>query len=315
LFSIAIPAIKAIYFEEALQSILNQTYKNYEIIICDYSKTNDIFNIYSKYQNDERIRYYKLVSKGIIEDWNRCIDYATKEYFILFSDDDIYEKNFLETVEKYIKKYPQVSIFNVRARIIDDFGKQKQICANAAEYENVLDFIWHRFKGYRFQYAADFIVKTEKLKQIGGFIPFPDAWYSDDATWFTLADENGIVHIPDILFNYRDSRATISQTGKLVNKIIGLNQFEIWIERFLQNKKITDEKEISIYNDILKIKNYRFVTIVGNILSIGIENKKYFGFVIIILRWIKTKKYSKHVNLQSLFWAFALYYKKLRNSQ
>lgn len=309
MFSIAIPAIKSDYFEKALVSLLNQTYKDFEIIICDYSNNDNIKYIVNKF-NDSRIKYHKLNSEGIIKDWNRCLEFATREYFILFSDDDIYSSKLLETVRRYIDKYPDANIFRVRTKIIDENDNPKQITSNAAEKENVIDFIWHRFKGYRMHFAGDFIVKTDVLRKIGGFIPFPDAWYTDDATWMKIANINGIINIPDILFYYRDSNVTVSQTGKIYNKIKGLNEFEQWFDNFLKNEVEINDSNKDIYQDLLQIKEYRFNTLVGNILSSGLNRNKVLDIWEIIKRYLKNRKYSKYVNMKSLLWAILLQLKK-----
>jgi len=309
LFSIGIPAIKANYFESALKSLINQTFKDFEIILCDYSKNDEIKKVVEKY-NDSRIKYYKFESNGIIKDWNRCLEFSNREYFVLFSDDDIYSPIFLETVKKFIEKYPNNNIFKVRTKIINENDKLKQITTNAAEYESAVDFIWHRFKSYRMQFAGDFIVKTETLKKIGGFIPFPDAWYTDDATWFKIANINGIINIPMTLFYYRDSNITVSQSGKIEKKIHGLNEFEIWFNDFLQTELVINKDEKDILEDLLKIKNQRFITITGNILSSGLYSNKIIDIFKILVRYLKSKKLSKHINKKSLLWAILLRLKK-----
>jgi hypothetical protein len=48
-------------------------------------------------------------------------------------------------------------------------------------------------------YLSDFVVKTESLKEINGFIDFPDGWGSDEFTWFKIAMNGGIAYTPSVL--------------------------------------------------------------------------------------------------------------------
>ena len=104
-YSFVLPAYKAKYLTEALDSIVNQTYTDFELIIVNDASPEDIDSIVGSY-NDKRIQYYKnlenMGGKDLVAQWNYSISYAKGEYLILASDDDIYSLEYLEKMDKIV---------------------------------------------------------------------------------------------------------------------------------------------------------------------------------------------------------------------
>ena len=92
-YSFILPAYKARFFREALDSILSQTNKDFDLIIVNDASPEDLDSIVRSY-NDSRIRYYvnekNIGGKDLVAQWNHCLEYAKGEYVILASDDDVY---------------------------------------------------------------------------------------------------------------------------------------------------------------------------------------------------------------------------------
>ena len=157
--SIVLPAYKKRFLANSIQSILNQTYKNYELIIVNDCSPEDLDSICNSFV-DDRIQYYKnsnnMGGKDLIKCWNHCIQYATGEYLILASDDDIYEEEFLETIVELSQKRPEVNFEDIKEfvsksydhEVIDEveinikyegyIKKQEKEAEKMLEYENVL---------------------------------------------------------------------------------------------------------------------------------------------------------------------------------
>ena len=94
-FSILVPLYNTNldYLEVLIQSILNQTYSNWEICLADGSNenSNQISKFCNQYvQQDKRIKYKKLEKNlGISENTNQCANMATGDYFVLCDHDDV----------------------------------------------------------------------------------------------------------------------------------------------------------------------------------------------------------------------------------
>ena len=104
-YSFLLPAYKARFFREALDSILAQSYKDFELIIVNDASPEDLDSIVKGY-NDPRIRYYvnekNIGGKDLVAQWNHCLEYANGEYVILASDDDVYSPLYLEKMDELV---------------------------------------------------------------------------------------------------------------------------------------------------------------------------------------------------------------------
>ena len=108
LVSILIPTYnRELFIGEAIESAINQKYKNLEIIIvdnCSKDNTNEIINNYLKLDN--RIIYYKNNENiGPVLNWNKCIDLASGEYVKILWSDDLIDDNFIfDTISVFSDK-------------------------------------------------------------------------------------------------------------------------------------------------------------------------------------------------------------------
>jgi glycosyltransferase involved in cell wall biosynthesis len=253
--SIGLPAFKARYLHEAVESVLNQTYKDFELIIVNDDSPENVEEIVFKF-DDERIKYYKndenLGKYSVVKSWNRCLDYANGEYFVLFSDDDVYHPDFLLEMIKLAEKYSELDVFHCRVKIIDKDGGTVSYAPTCPEYEDLVNFMWHRVSGYRVQYVTDFLCRTKALVAIGGFYDLPLAWGSDDVTWYQLAKEKGIAYSSKILCYWRWSGANISSIGDVNQRIMASNLRSEFIESFI-NTIDNSKHDEHILNDLQKI--------------------------------------------------------------
>ena len=107
-YSFVLPAYKSQFLKESIDSILAQSYKDFELIIVDDASPDDIGGLVSLY-DDARIRYYRneenIGGTNLVAQWNHSIEYANGDWIILATDDDIYENAFLETADMLLGKY------------------------------------------------------------------------------------------------------------------------------------------------------------------------------------------------------------------
>ena len=240
LVSFVLPAYKANYLREAIQSILNQKYTNFELIIVNDASPQNIEDIVFSF-NDKRIKYYKndenIGGGDLVKNWNLCISYAQGDFIVLASDDDLYMPGYLETMIDLYNRYPHVDLYHCRIRYIDFKGDFIAYSQPAAEYETTSDFIYQRLFYNRKQAAPEFMFKKKAIERIGGFVDFPIAWYSDDATWNALSI-NGVAYSSIPLLNFRLSGLNLS-TFKIKprEKLLALKMYKKWIVVFLKNVK------------------------------------------------------------------------------
>jgi glycosyltransferase involved in cell wall biosynthesis len=98
LVSVGIPTYNRAdgYLKEAIQSVLNQTYPNLEIIVSDNCSSDDTGTVVKAF-NDSRIRYHRHdVNIGPNNNFNFCLDQAQGAYFLLLHDDDLIDPDFFQ---------------------------------------------------------------------------------------------------------------------------------------------------------------------------------------------------------------------------
>ena len=88
--SVCLPTYNgADYIEEALRSILNQTYQDFELVIVDDGSTDATLDIVQSF-SDSRIRLYRNPERlGIPANWNRCLELVSGECVCIFHQDDV----------------------------------------------------------------------------------------------------------------------------------------------------------------------------------------------------------------------------------
>lgn len=99
--SICIPTYNgAQYLEACLDSVLNQTYKNIEILVVDDGSTDATLAILERYAaSDQRIRLVRNEHNlGLVGNWNRCIEQAQGEWIKFLFQDDLLDSKCLEAM-------------------------------------------------------------------------------------------------------------------------------------------------------------------------------------------------------------------------
>lgn len=239
-YSFVLPAYKVHFFKEAIDSILTQTYKDFELIIVNDASPENLGSIVKQY-DDPRIRYYvnekNIGGKDLVAQWNHCLEYALGDYVILASDDDVYHPEYLEKMDVLVDKYPEVNVFRPRIQRINNKGDIIHIESYTKEYTTCLEFAYAWTNGYIRSGIPFYLFKKDALKEIGGFVNFPLAWYSDDATVLSLI-ENGIAISSEILFSFRHSGESISthrnDSNTLKQKLNATDIFYKWYDGFLK---------------------------------------------------------------------------------
>lgn len=115
-FSIVIPVYNVEnYLNKCLDSILNQTYKDYEVIIVNDGSTDNSLSIIENYESKfKNIDIINQENRGLSVARNEGIKKVNGEYFILIDSDDYIENNLLEELNKSIKNTPDLVRFQMR---------------------------------------------------------------------------------------------------------------------------------------------------------------------------------------------------------
>ncbi len=126
LVSFCIPTFnRAAHLGETLDSALNQTEKNFEIIVVDDASTDSTEKVVKGF-TDPRIRYFKNNKNlGVPKNYNYVFSLAKGEYLCLLEDHDLLDPGYLEELLSLFKSHPELSFAFCSIAMIDQNGKKK----------------------------------------------------------------------------------------------------------------------------------------------------------------------------------------------
>lgn len=150
-FSVIIPTYNRCYILwRAIQSILNQTYPFFELLIIDDASCDDTEKLVKQF-SDPRIRYFKLKKNiGPSAARNYGLGKARGEYIAYLDSDNVWHKEFLEVMYNGFKKYPdKILLFckkNYRLTLVDKQGKEQSVRDEFSGHKKYFDLkrLWHR---------------------------------------------------------------------------------------------------------------------------------------------------------------------------
>lgn len=236
-FSILLPTYKLNYLQECIDSILAQTYSNWELVIVNDASPEDIESIIQKY-TDTRIRYYRNAqnfgAKRLVKQWNHCLSLAKGEYVICMGDDDMLAPHCLETYAQLIADYPEVAILHGQTDIIDQYGQPVKHTPVRPAWESAMSLLYNRTYHYFHQFIGDFCYEKEALQAGGGFYDLPYAWGSDNISAVRAAEKAGIANTEEVVFYYRDNGESITRSTHTWGKLRAIWLEAFWVRRFLQ---------------------------------------------------------------------------------
>jgi len=124
LVSVIMPAYNAEkYIGSAIESILNQTYVNWELIIVEDCSTDHTLNVIKSYWDSRIMLLQNESNRGISYATNRGLDHASGKYIALLDDDDIAAARRLEIQVDFLEKHEEMDILGGRSDDIDKEGK------------------------------------------------------------------------------------------------------------------------------------------------------------------------------------------------
>ena len=245
--SVIMPAYNAERFiKEAIESILDQTHKDWELLILDDASSDDTLEIASSY-DDPRISIFKNDSnQGYLKSCNRLFELATGEYLTFLDADDTCSS---ERIEKCIGAIENRHIDFVTT----DFSKfskggKTEECKPEIDYEKVATDWYY----YPTVCCATIFVKSNLINQIGGYDLAFDRMGAEDYHWlFRLSRKGNGVHLPINLYNYRQHESQIRNQTNPANFIA--HDFDIAIRKSL----IKAGRDLLIESNGLQLKQVK----------------------------------------------------------
>lgn len=206
-FSIIVPVYNVEkYLDECLNSILNQSFKDYEVIVVNDGSTDNSYEILKKYKKNEKINIYTQNNHGLSYTRNVGVKKAKGDYLVFIDSDDYIEKDYLLKISKVIDLKPEV-IKNEFTILDSDLHRIDNYICDITSAQSVLKDLINR--KITFEPACMYVVNREFWK-LNNF-EFSIGRYHEDFGLIPLIllKTNKFISIDNSGYIYRQSEDSI----------------------------------------------------------------------------------------------------------
>lgn len=228
------------YLREAIESILHQTYGDFEFLIIDDGSINNAAEVIHSYK-DERIKYIKNEKNmGLIKTLNKGLELIEGEYIARTDSDDIALAERFEKQVKFLDENPNVSIlcsqfqWFPKNRVIAPPITDKEIKENLLLSTNVIGH-------------STVMIRADLIKKFNLRYDEEFKYCEDYRLWLSVIDKTDFAGIPEILVKYRVHENSICQ------KNIDVQHFNVQKTMFLAQGKFFEIENKEAINSIEKL--------------------------------------------------------------
>jgi len=220
------------YVEKSIESILNQTYKDFELVIVNDQCTDQSVKIVENI-HDSRIRlFHNEVNQGIAYTRNKGIELAQGEYIALMDDDDIADLSRMEIESMYLDEHRDIDVVGGRHCEIDEHDKILHLIKEPLNNPNYI-------RAYLMLYNAvangSAMIRREFIDKYN--IRYADNCFGmeDYKFWIDCSINGKISNINKIFLYWRDS--STNETSKVYSEKLELRK-----KKFAELHKYAFEK-------------------------------------------------------------------------
>ncbi|MPN14520.1 putative glycosyltransferase EpsE [bioreactor metagenome] len=210
--------------KESIESIINQTYTNWELIMCDDCSKDNTFNVAKEYKDKypEKIKLIKNEKNITLgPTLNRCIELADGKYIARQDGDDLSVYHRLEKQVKFLEENNKFDLVSSAMSIFDENGEYGiRKLKSEPEGKDLM-------KGSVFAHAT-VVIKTEVMKSLNGYSQeLTKKQVEDYDLWFRFFEKGYRGYcLEDVLYNVREDRDAYKR--KSINRRI--NEIRVMIE-------------------------------------------------------------------------------------
>lgn len=205
------------YIKDSIESILNQSERDFEFIIVDDGSTDKTSLIISSF-SDPRLRVFKINHCGLIYSLNFGISKANGEYIARMDVDDISEPNRLKKQADFLDDHPDIALCGSFATIIDENGKVK----GRLEYSPIEDKNIRRYALLHNPFIHPTIMIRKKVFDSVGMYKSLFKHVEDYELWTRVLRKYKGATLSEALLKYRIHENQVTKRGNFEMRLRGL---------------------------------------------------------------------------------------------
>lgn len=241
LVSVVIPAYnRPDTLKLAVDSVLEQTYPNIEIIICDDSSDNRVQEMIAAYlDSSSSIKYYKNERNLFLENWHKCYNLASGEYINYLMDDDLFHKEKITKMMYFFNEFENITLvtsYRQAINISGDFLPPISATSRLYEETRILDgkilgnIALTRCLNVIGEPTTVLFRKKDLTEPFGVYQGKQYSLINDLAAWLSLLSKGKAVYIPEALSYFR--LHPLQNNNKM-----GVNAFSQWLDIMIASQQ------------------------------------------------------------------------------
>ena len=224
------------YLKEAIESVLRQTYKDYEFLILNDSPNNQALHETILSYKDERIKYLEnSCHMGIPQSYNHLLDRATSKYVAIMNHDDIMLPKRLEKQVAYLETHPEVGLLGTAYKKFGEINRFKTV-KNPSNHDDICAYLL--FKSiihHPTMMIRREIVTEHAIRYNENFISLNDRILCHD-----FSRHCKLANLPDVLYKYRFHARMTSKLKKEIIRQERVMYHRLWFANY--NILLNDEE-------------------------------------------------------------------------
>lgn len=202
------------YLRQRLDSIFNQTFQDFEVIILDDCSTDNSKEIIEEYRNRSQVShivYNELNSGSPFKQWAKGFDLAKGEYIWIAESDDWAEPNFLETLVSFLDSNNEIALaFSASNWVFPNQTEKVTLCSNNFEMDGIEFIKTKMICGNSIHNASAVVFRNENIKSISKkYTEFKGA--GDFQFWINLCETGHVFYVTSCLNNFRKHQTSTTQ--------------------------------------------------------------------------------------------------------
>lgn len=260
------------FLQQRIESVLAQTYTDYEIILLDDASTDDSVSILNHYKTNSRVAHLEINSVNTgspFAQWQKGISLSRGKYIWIAESDDAADSSFLEKAVSVLNQYPHTSFCFLGSNCIDEKGnelstdfdrwtsKQLRRPHNIGIFDGE-DYIKHNLYWRNYIYNASGVVfRKQCFEQIKDLSCFSMRYSGDWLFWIEMAKQGMVVEVYEKLNNFRLHNVSTTKKAQKTGEGVREDVYIVnRIEQFLPNigKQRKAVRHGSFYKEIKRLK-------------------------------------------------------------
>jgi len=261
LISIVIPTYKPDipFLKQAIESILNQCYPDWQLCICDDgSKTSDHKRILENYRkNDPRIILrFEEKNEGIISASQKASSLARGEFIAFMDQDDLLSPDALFRVAEKLNKSPDLDLLYSDNDKVDLYEVHREVYFKPDFSPD--EFFCHNYIGHLS------VLRKKIFDDIGGFVPGFDGAQDFEILLRAIEKSEKVAHLPYVLYSWRKTPGSTASSPQAKHYAYesGKKALESYFKRKRMDARVEEPEERGLYRCRFSIPKQTRVSII-----------------------------------------------------